>query len=287
MINSAHAQLFDGVRELIRAEEWHSLGPYRGTGTVGTWLENRLGLEATNREIPDAHEIGWELKTTNKKAPVTLFHLDPRNPPDAIKDMVQIYGWQSPNGNGCMSFRHTIWGRSSRGFQVCRDEGRLVVRHVSENGPQPYWMDGELEAKSGSKLRRLLLVGVERRKDAVRFLDACAFETFVISKFIDSCADGVVAVDFDAREMQPGSVTVRNHGTKFRIKPNMVGALYLRRMDLACGDNDFGPFGEDEVKNLRWHYFDNGVPIKHLAATYRITEEYAQEIVNRKTWKHI
>ncbi|MCY4198960.1 MAG: MvaI/BcnI family restriction endonuclease [Gammaproteobacteria bacterium] len=40
---------------------------------------------------------------------------------------------------------------------------------------------------------------------------------------------GTVAIDFDARENQPGSNALRNHGTKFRVAPEDVCRLYLKK----------------------------------------------------------
>ena len=37
------------------------------------------------------------------------------------------------------------------------------------------------------------------------------------------------AIDFDAREMTPNSVGLRNHGTKFRVAPENITQLYIKK----------------------------------------------------------
>jgi len=40
---------------------------------------------------------------------------------------------------------------------------------------------------------------------------------------------GVVKIDFDVREMKPGSKGLRNHGTKFRVAPDDMCKLYAKK----------------------------------------------------------
>ena len=96
------------------------------------------------------------------------------------------------------------------------------MRPVKGNGPVPYWAHEELVAAAGAKLRRLLLVQGERKGQSVRFLHADAYETFHLADFVYELVSGTIALDFDCREMTPGSDGLRNHGTKFRIPPLVV-----------------------------------------------------------------
>jgi hypothetical protein len=67
-------ELFARMLEIVRG------GPYKmptkrysGTGAPGIYLEDLLGLSATNKDIPDS--LGWELKYyTPKTNLITLFH---------------------------------------------------------------------------------------------------------------------------------------------------------------------------------------------------------------------
>ena len=109
---------------------------------------------------------------------------------------------------------------------------RLVGSCYEANGSVPYWSHEELMAAAGAKLRRLLMVKGERRGKRVRFLKADAFEVFNPVDFIVEVLRGEIVIDFDCREQRPGSPGLRNHGTKFRIAPNAVCRVYMKKEGL-------------------------------------------------------
>ena len=78
-------------------------------------------------------------------------------------------------------------------------------------------------------MRRLLLVKGERKGQDVRFIRADCYENLHLTLLMAELAQGTLAIDFDAREMTPGSKALRNHGTKFRVPPDNVCRLYLRK----------------------------------------------------------
>ena len=221
------AELFARVREII-AHGWYDLpqdSHYGGTGGPGRFLEDLLGLTAGALDIPDA--VGWELKWyTAKTSLVTLFHKEADGPEAIMRYMVRRYGWKDKLGR--LSFRHTIRGKSDR-FRVDDSGGQIVVRPLKGNGPVPYWSHEEIVAAAGAKLRRLLMVQGERSGQAVRFRRADAFEVFNLIDFVAEVLRGSIVIDFDCREQKPGSPGLRNHGTKFRISPDMVCRLYMKK----------------------------------------------------------
>ncbi len=220
-------ELFERVREIID-HGWYDFSgerPYGGTGGPGRFLEDLLGLTAGSVDMPDA--VGWELKWyTEKTHLVTLFHKEADGPRHIMRCMVRNYGWKDKQGR--LSFRHTIRGRSDR-FVVNDKGGQLVVRPRKGKGPVPYWSHGELIGAAGAKLRRLLMVKGERKAGRIRFLQADAYETFNLTDFIVEVLRGEIAIDFDCRESKPGSTGLRNHGTKFRMVPQSICRLYMRK----------------------------------------------------------
>ncbi len=78
-------------------------------------------------------------------------------------------------------------------------------------------------------MRRLIMVKGERKAGQIRFLQADAYETFNLTDFIVEVLRGEIAIDFDCRESKPGSKGLRNHGTKFRIVPQSICRLYMRK----------------------------------------------------------
>lgn len=219
-------QLFSRMREIL-ALDWQTMptdARYNGTGGPGNFLEDLIGLTAGNQDIADI--IGWEVKYfTAKTNLITLFHKEPE-PEGIVRYMVSKYGWKDSKGR--LSFRHTILGRSDR-FQVVTDASNVIIRPLKGNGPVPMWTHDTLLNIAGGKLRRLLLVKGERKGRSVRFFHADCFENLHLTLLIAELVKGTLAVDFDAREAKPGSKGLRNHGTKFRVPPDNVCRLYLKK----------------------------------------------------------
>jgi hypothetical protein len=217
-------ELFARLRDVI-AHGWYTMpAKYGGTGGPGTFLEDILGLSAGNKDIPDA--TGWELKYfTAKTNLITLFHKE-AEPADIMRYMVRKHGLKDRQGR--MSFRHTIAGKSER-FKVEDDNGQIIVRPLKGNGPVPYWTHDELLNIAGAKLRRLLLIKGQRDGQKVKFDRADCFENLHATLLIYEIVRGTICIDFDARENSPGSPGLRNHGTKFRIPPDNVCRIYMKK----------------------------------------------------------
>lgn len=227
-LTESERQLFSKVRELCESG-WHDL-PDTGSGAAGNYLETVLGGGVDNMDAPD---IGRrEIKFSSGTALLTLFHLTPK-PKDCVMNLIRQFGWTGKN-NGRPSFRHTIHGRSDKGFRVVHEKGAIWITHPDMRGEAPHWTEDDLLGSVGSKLRRLLLVRGKRRKNGnqqqVSYRSAEAFQQFRLSGLMDCLVDGLVAVDFDAYEKENG--TVRDHGTKFRIKPKDIGGIYEKSSDI-------------------------------------------------------
>lgn len=222
-------ELFDRIRSVIDHGTFQmpAGSRYQGTGAPGMFLEDLLGLNAGSMDIPDA--VGWEMKWFSARTSlITLFHKEANGPKHAMRRMVQDYGWL--DGKGRRSFRHTIKGESQL-FKVRADDStrRIIVSPRKRGGTAPYWSYDELVAAVGAKLRRLVLVKGEKQSRNVRFLYAEAYETFHLADFVQEVLRGAIAIDFDCREARPGSVGLRNHGTKFRVSPLAICRLYLKK----------------------------------------------------------
>lgn len=219
-------ELFARLREVI-AHGWYELPKTKrsaGTGGPGNFLEDLLGLNVGGQDIADA--VGWEIKYyTSDTNLITLFHKEAQ-PPNIMRYMVSKWGWSDKLGR--KSFRHTIAGKSEK-FRVDDSNGQVVVRPLKGNGPIPYWAHDELLSVAGGKLRRLILVKGKREGTKVVFERADCFENLHISSFIYELLRGTICIDFDVREQRPGSKGLRNHGTKFRIRPDNVCRLYMKK----------------------------------------------------------
>ena len=254
MLRYTKLELIEDLKR-IRNQGWiKSIRP-GSAGGIGHTLEELLGIEENNLPIPNAAE--WELKTQRIKtsALTTLFHYEPS--PKAMKVVSRIilpfYGWNHKDAGGKYpanekSFRQTINAlkRTDRGFgvelnyaerkvEISFDAGNVSSRHagwldsvnqrinIKELEPKPYWGFDDLVYKAGTKLLNCFYIkaAVSRieKIEHFHYQEIYVLEKFSPDKFIDAIAKGFLLVDFDAR-------TGHNHGTKFRIKPNVFTQLY-------------------------------------------------------------
>ncbi len=224
----AKKELFTRVLAIMHYGAYQMPLKYKGTGVPGTHLEDLLGLTTGNKDIPDS--VGWEVKYyTAKTNLITLFHKEPQ-PKDAVRYMVSKWGWKDSKGR--MSFRHTIAGKSDR-FKVDTDGDQILIQRIGGDGVVPHWTHDDILSAAGSNLRRLLLVLGSRKGQAVTYTRVDCFEDLQLVAFIWEVCHGVIKIDFDAREMTPGSKGLRNHGTKFRVSPGDVCRLYAKKQRLS------------------------------------------------------
>lgn len=196
---------------------------YRGTGAPGIILEELLGLQASNSDTPDAGK--WEIKFHGNTSLLTLFHLEAQ-PKGHMHHMVRAFGITDPKGR--KSFRHTIHGRSSKGFYVVNESNRITVRNdMARDVVSPYWIHDTLMNAFAAKFRRLIVVKGRKVKNRVKYDEAHLYWEPKITLFVEAIVNGIVAIDFDARTNNGRGL--RNHGTKFRIKYEHLRHLYSHR----------------------------------------------------------
>lgn len=196
---------------------------YRGSGGPGLMLEEFIGVDPNNRDGPDTGV--WELKYHGGTAPITLFHKTPL-PKGNMHSVVRGYGWD--DGKGRISFRHTIWGTSPRGFRVVNEANRIIVRNDNDDGDivPPYWTHDTLINAFAYKLRRLAVVHGKKRNGQVRYTSARLHWEPNITGLISAIERGLIAIDFDARTTEGTGRALRDHGTKFRIKLDDLRHIY-------------------------------------------------------------
>lgn len=154
---------------------------YNGSGGPGRLLEDLLGISANNKDAPDLND--WEIKFHGGTALITLFHKDPE-PRGIMRDMVHNYGWEDDSKR--ISFRHTIRGKSERGFSVVNEIDRIVVRNEIKDAAVPHWTHDTLLNAIGAKLRRLIVVTgiVHHNPRRVEFNKATAYWNLISQVFV-------------------------------------------------------------------------------------------------------
>jgi hypothetical protein len=201
-----------------------------GCGSPGVLLERLLCIDPRNKDNADSN--GMEIKFHGRKSLITLLHLECE--PDVIEGkpvmlaVVRAHGWQDKNG--CIALHHTLYSNKSKRFKVLHREGFITCKPL-KGGPSARWKQGRLENAVISKLSRVTIVrgSIQKSGDKthVRFKDYITCSDIISgADFISAILSGVVAIDFDAREMEPGSDALRNHGTKLRIKLANIGEVW-------------------------------------------------------------
>ncbi len=215
--------LFERLKALLKVGEYKidDFGVYRGTGTAGFILEELLGFDPTNKDGPDSGR--WEVKFHSGGSPLTLLHKTPE-PEGVMRSLLNACGWIGKSGR--LSFRHTIWGQSDRGFTVGSKNQKLIVSLSNLNTLSPFWTHDTIINAFAYKLRRLIVVHgkVKKAKGTVVFETAQLLQDPRTTAFIQAIVDGVIAIDFDLRATDTSAL--RDHGTKFRIKIADLQKIY-------------------------------------------------------------
>jgi hypothetical protein len=235
----------------IKEKGWIPSGRSRSNvGAVGNTLEDLLGIEENN--LPIANAGAWELKSQRHETGslTTLFHFEPwpRQARIVPRVLLPKYGWPHPTEHKEMSFRVTMSGDryTDRGFKVIVDRAKSEVRiqfdatrvdtihtewckevqrkaGLGKIQPEPYWPFDKLEAKAQPKLRNSFYLLARTRivgnREEFAYENCMMLQNFDFNRFLTAIENGIILVDFDAK-------TTHNHGTKFRMKPNMWPHFY-------------------------------------------------------------
>ncbi len=199
---------------------------FEGTGAPGLYLEHLLDLKTSNADIPDAG--GWEVKFSSGDALITLFQKEPFPRGRMIRHIINSWGWIGTNG--LQGFKHTICGRSDC-LEVVDDAGEIRVRRLGHDDVAPHWPRDVLLTAFARKLGNLIYVRGTKAGRVVTYESAEFLSGARVSNLIREITPGTVCLEFNAYIRENGAI--RNHGTRFRIKPQDLRRLYTSRRQ-AC-----------------------------------------------------
>ena len=223
--SSIRAQLKD-ILDLREYEIPKGQG-FEGTGAPGLYLEHLLKLKTSNLDIPDAG--AWEVKFTSGSALLTLFHKTANRDGPTIRDIIEKWGYIGRNGRP--NFRYTVCGQTSD-YEVRDEEGFIRVRRGNDDSFVPFWSHDALITAFARKLGNLIHVqGSWSKRPRLVTYDSAEFLSGArITQLINFIVNGTICIDFDAYLRENGSV--RDHGTKFRIRPGDLQSLYTTREEV-------------------------------------------------------
>ncbi len=216
--------VFPWVKQILNMDWVDVPEQFKGSGAPGNTLEYLLNVDENNYDSPDL--LDWEVKFHGGNSLLTLFHKTPL-PRGIMNSVVNEFGW--PNDKGQISFRHTIRGKSERGFYIVDEDNKIKVKNKYNNDIVPYWEHNTILNALAAKLRRLILFEGVYDKDnrKVDYQKATAYWNVDIIKFSQSIKEGLVLIDFDARTKGGKGTPLRDHGTKFRVNVKNIGSLYM------------------------------------------------------------
>jgi len=242
-------QMIQKIEDVARQGWVQSRRPLN-SGGIGNTIDYILGLPENNLPISDTAQ--WELKThrIGSSSLLTLFHMEPQPREFGIVTnlLLPIYGWADQTRANELSFRQTIQATrvSDRGFSiviersaekvtVCFNELDVDIRHKSwldsvkkrrfsnDLQPEPYWTFRELFLKASTKLLNAFFVKAQSRKESnieyFKIYELQILQSLDLDHFINALENGAILIDFDARSHH-------NHGTKFRMRQNLIPELY-------------------------------------------------------------
>ena len=242
-------QMIQKLEDLARQGWVQSIRPLN-SGGIGNTIDHILGLPENNLPISDTAQ--WELKTHRIGSPslLTLFHMEPQPREYGVVTNLLLpnFGWADQTRGNELSFRQTIQATrvSDRGFSVIINhstekviisfnEMEVAERHglwldsvrtrrsSTALQPEPYWTFRELFLKVSTKLLNAFFVKATAHKEAgIEFFKICELQILQgldLDHFINALENGNILIDFDARSHH-------NHGTKFRIRQNLIPELY-------------------------------------------------------------
>jgi hypothetical protein len=229
-IPRSSSNTFPVIKEILSLGWMEIPNEFQGSGAPGNTLEYLINIEVNNNDYPDLND--WELKFHGGGSNLlTLFHKDPE-PKGVLNEIVDKFGWENKHGN--ISFRHTIKGKSERGFRIVNENNRIYIKNDIDKNIMLYWDHNILLGQLAAKLRRLIIVHgrVNKRERKVIYDRAKAYWDVDLIGFCNAIENGLIYADFDARTTMMRGTALRNHGTKFRIRISDIDYLYQNSQEI-------------------------------------------------------
>ena len=141
-----------------------------------------------------------------------------------IRSIINRWGWVGQNGQ--QSFRHTISGQSDL-LEVVDDAGEIRVRRLGHDDIVPHWPHDVILTTFARKLGNLIHVQGTKKGRTVIYESAEFLSQAKVTELIKAIVTGTICIEFNAFIRENGSL--RNHGTRFRIRNEDLHRLYANR----------------------------------------------------------
>ncbi len=230
-MDSKLQSLVEKLREIKKMGfvETHRTG---NTG-IGKTLEDLLGIIENNIQGPDwkgKYELKAQRRGTSSK--ITLFTLSPKLIEGLTwQTFIEKYGYIDRKGR--IALKNTMYfNRNENNWKIgiTSDKINLIV----EDEIPAYWVKETVMSKLTSKLNNTVFVYAERKK--VNTIENFHFEQAILGtnisweNFLDLIKQNKIVIEFRMHQKESGAV--RDHGTGFRIKSNLLDQLFENHIDL-------------------------------------------------------
>lgn len=227
--------IYEFKQEIERIRDMGWIQTHRAGDTgIGKTLEDLLGIEENNIDLPDLGETG-ELKAVRKNSSslLTLFTLEPVREL-SWKDFVKRYGYIDKKGRWALKSTFYTNSYNSQGL-IARVEGDRINIYKDMSGVDEligYYDIDTLSQKFTDKIgNSLVYVPAQNRGSGVNeefwYDEAYLYKDFSPSLFLDTIKGGNLAIDFRVHLKPSGAG--RSRGTGLRIRKELLDDVYVSK----------------------------------------------------------
>lgn len=213
-----------------------------GNTGVGKTLEDLLGINESNKQVPDFADCELKAMRTHTSCPLTLLSKTPQ-PHYAIKEMLDKYGYINFNkATSKKALYITLYcgkwkacKKTGKSLMLCHSKNYIEVIDMEGNTPC-WWEKSALERVFRKKYQHYLILCYADTKgngerERFHFHTAQAFSDFSFLDMIKLLDDGCVKVDIHISEHENG--LLKYAGISFRIIKSMLPYLFKTKTMLV------------------------------------------------------
>ena len=208
---------------LIQTHRSHDTG-------IGKTLEDLLGIQENNIQLPDIGDIELKSKRINSQSMLTLATKSPL-PRSVNKYLFLKYKYKDDDGSYCL--HSTVYGSSynRQGFKVVFQDNNIVL--LNRENIRAYWpitIFGDILKSKSNKIVLVFAKTVGKRgtiKEYFHFTEAYLLSNLNINKFRLAIEQNKLKIDIRIGSFKSGinMGKYHDHGTGFRI--NKRDFLYI------------------------------------------------------------
>ncbi len=210
----------------------------KGPTGIGFTLEHYLYLKESNIPMPDFGSIELKSKRIKSNSPITLFTLNRIAWSIPVAEVIKKYGYYDPKRQRYALYCVVKNALNAQGLKLDVTSIEMVNIVDAKDNIVGSWSIGAVRDKIIEKMQALLYVKADSKtKDGVEhfwYKEASILTGLDYNKFFKTLSTGDAFIDIRMHLKPSGAV--RNHGTGWRIKPEILESLYTNTIKLEEGN---------------------------------------------------